>query len=71
MGVEGGDRDGGRAVAEEARVGLEVGYRLAVVDVEDLDSMSLCATGIVSMLGYPAYDQSHLRSKYRGMFMNA
>lgn len=36
--------DRSRAIAQEARVGLEVGYELAVVDVEDLDAMLLSST---------------------------
>lgn len=50
MGMEGSDGDWRRPITKETRVGLEMRYRLAVVDVEDLDPMPLCATGIVSML---------------------
>lgn len=70
MRVESGNRDGRRAVTKEARVRLEVGYGLAVVDVEDFDSVSLCATRMISMLCYPCDRQRHLRSEYRGMFMD-
>ena len=43
MGMESSDGDGGRSVAKKSRIGLKVGYRLAVVNVEDLDTMSLGA----------------------------
>ena len=36
--------DRSRAVAQEARVGLEVRYWLSVVDVIDLDTMLLSST---------------------------
>lgn len=37
-----GDRS--RAIAQEARIGLEVRYELSVVDVEDLHAMLLSST---------------------------
>jgi hypothetical protein len=49
MRMECSDRDGGRSIAEETRVGLKVRYRLAVVDIEDLHTMSLRATTYVSI----------------------
>lgn len=70
MRVESGNRNGRGAVTKEARVRLEVGYGLAVVDVEDFDSVSLCATRMVSMLYCLYGHRRHLRSEYRGMFMD-
>lgn len=46
--MESSGSNGGRPIAEESSIGLEVGYRLTVVDIEYLNSMSLCATEIVS-----------------------
>jgi hypothetical protein len=44
VGMESCDRYWGGSIAKKARVRFEVRHRLAVVDVEDLDAMSLCAT---------------------------
>jgi hypothetical protein len=49
VGMESSDGNWGGSITKEARVWLKVRYWLTVVDVEDLDAMSLCATGWVSM----------------------
>jgi hypothetical protein len=48
MGMESRSSDGSRAVAQEARVGLEIGNWEASVDVEDFDPVLLCSTAFVS-----------------------
>lgn len=49
MRVKCSDRDRGRSIAKETRIGLKVRHRLAVVDVEDLHTMSLRATTHVNV----------------------
>lgn len=49
MRVESSGRDGGRAIAEKARIWLEIGDWLTGVDVEDLYAMLLSSTTTVSL----------------------
>lgn len=62
--------DWSRAIAQEARVGLEVRYKLSVVDVEDLHAMLLSstATWLVDALDCLC---GNLRGKDRRVLVNA
>lgn len=69
MRMECGGSYGSRAIAQESRIWLKVGYRLASVDVEDLDTMLLRTTTIVSFaMNMP---NQYLRSKDRCVLVHA